>query len=185
MGKLTLVTGGARSGKSTFAEKLAREYGDSVIYIATSIPFDDEMKLRVKKHREQRPAYWETVEAYKNIDEALEDKIAGKDAVLLDCITIMVTNLMFEKPIDWDHIQAEDLAGVEEHVRLEIQKLVDAAKCGTVPFILVTNEVGMGIVPDNALARVFRDIAGRMNQMLAKAADEVYLCVSGIQVKIK
>ncbi|MCX7842878.1 MAG: bifunctional adenosylcobinamide kinase/adenosylcobinamide-phosphate guanylyltransferase [Clostridia bacterium] len=185
MGKLILVTGGARSGKSSFAEELAGKFGDSVLYIATSIPFDDEMKLRIKKHKEQRPAHWETLEAFRDIGEAMKGKISGKSAVMLDCITVMVTNLMFETSHDWDNIAAEDMEQVESRVMSEIQKLIGAAKGFGIPFIAVTNETGMGIVPCGKLSRLFTDIAGRVNQMLARSADEVYLCVSGIPVRIK
>lgn len=185
MGKLVLVTGGARSGKSSFAEEYVKKLGENILYVATSIPFDDEMKLRIKKHREQRPSHWETLEAYKDLDLKLKDKLESKSAVMLDCITIMVTNIMFEKNIDWDNVRADDIIVIEQAVREEIDKLISAVKEAEVPFVLVTNETGMGIVPDNAISRIFRDTAGRVNQIIARAADEVYLCVSGIPVKIK
>lgn len=185
MGKLILVTGGARSGKSSFAENLVKSFGENVVYIATSIPFDDEMKLRVKKHREQRPSNWETVEAYKNLHKELEGKLVSTSAVMLDCITVMVTNLMFEKCPDFDKISNEDIIQIEDYVRLQIDLLISTAKEADVPFVLVTNELGMGIVPEHKSSRVFRDIAGRTNQELAKAADDVYFCVSGIPMKIK
>ncbi len=182
---IILVTGGARSGKSTYAEKLAKEFGKDVLYVATSIPFDDEMKLRIKKHREQRPANWGTVEAYKDMDILLEDKCPSKNAVLLDCITVMITNIMFEVCPDFDKMVHEDMIAVEEAVNVQIERLLSVAKRSGIPFILVTNEIGMGIVPDNKSARLFRDIQGRVNQKLASAAKDVYLCVSGIPVKIK
>jgi adenosylcobinamide kinase/adenosylcobinamide-phosphate guanylyltransferase len=185
MGKLIMVTGGARSGKSTFAEETVKSFGSNVVYIATSIPFDEEMKDRIKKHRAQRPAEWETVEAYKDIDLMLEGKLNGMDAVPLDCITVMVSNLMLEKAYDWDGIAPEEINAVEETVKKEIQKLIDTVQNASVPFVVVTNELGMGVVPPYELGRAVRDIAGRANQMLAKAASEVYLCVSGIPVKIK
>lgn len=180
-----MVTGGARSGKSSFAEDTAKKFGDNVLYIATSIPFDEEMRLRIRKHKEQRPACWETVEAYKDMDIWLEGKLEGRHAVLLDCITIMVSNIMLESSMDWDSLTHEKMVFIEEKVGQEIGKLIRVIKKHDVPFVLVTNETGMGIVPDNALSRLFRDIAGRSNQILAKEAEEVYLCVSGIPVKIK
>ena len=185
MDNLILVTGGARSGKSSFGEELVKKFGSNVLYIATSIPFDEEMKLRVKKHRERRPSCWETVEAYKDFDLKLDGKLVGKSAVMLDCITVMISNIMFEKQVDWDNLRSDDNDGLEEYVRCEVDKLLRIIEEAGLHFIVVTNETGMGIVPENALARVFRDIAGRMNQNLAKAAGEVYLCVSGIPVKIK
>ncbi|HEX2926125.1 MAG TPA: bifunctional adenosylcobinamide kinase/adenosylcobinamide-phosphate guanylyltransferase [Ruminiclostridium sp.] len=184
-GGIILITGGARSGKSTYAEKLAKGFGDNVLYIATAIPFDDEMKLRIKKHREQRPAYWETVEAYKDIDMVLAGKLQGRNAVLLDCITVMITNIMLEVWPDFDNISFDDINLFEEKVNIEMDRLIKTAQASKTPFILVTNETGMGIVPDNKSARVFRDVAGRVNQKLAGASDEVYFCVSGIPVKIK
>ena len=185
MGKLILVTGGARSGKSTFAEDMVRKLGDKVVYIATSAACDDEMKERIKKHRQQRPSDWITVEAYKDLDIKLKDILPGMDAVLLDCITIMVSNVMLEKAMDWEGISAEEIDKVEADVKLEIEKLINTAKVSPVPFIIVTNELGMGVVPPYELGRAVRDIAGRANQMLAKASEEVYLCVSGIPVRIK
>lgn len=185
MRKIILVTGGARSGKSTFAEEAVKKLGDKVLYIATAIPFDDEMKLRIKKHQEQRPSYWETLEAYKDFDEKLKSKLEEKTVVMLDCITVMITNLMFEKCLDWDKISVDEIDKLEEYIKTEIGKLLGVIDEAQIPFVLVTNEIGMGIVPEYASTRAFRDIAGRVNQMLAKVADEVYLCVSGIPVKIK
>lgn len=185
MGKMILVTGGARSGKSTFAEETASGFGPDVLYVATSIPFDEEMKLRIQKHREQRPPNWETLEIYKDMDCGIGGAVDGKSAVLLDCITIMITNIMFECDTDWGNLDAERMLSLEAGVRKEIEKLIGIAKVSNIPFVIVTNEIGMGVVPDNALTRLFRDIAGRMNQILAREADEVYLCVSGIPVRIK
>lgn len=185
MGKLILVTGGARSGKSTFAEETARKLGENILYIATSIAFDEEMKERIRKHREQRPANWETVETYKDMDVHLSGRLAGRDAVLLDCITVMVSNLMLEKAMDWEDVDPKAINEVESRVKTEMEKLIDTAARSDIPFIIVTNELGMGVVPPSVLGRAVRDIAGRANQMLAKTAEEVYLCVSGIPVRIK
>lgn len=185
MGKLILVTGGARSGKSAFAEETAKKMGDNILYVATLIPFDDEMKLRIKKHREQRPSHWETVEAYKDLDMNLKDKVQDKDGVLLDCITVMVTNIMMDNLRDWNNIRTDEMEKLEKCVKEQVEKILAFIGKSPVPFVLVTNEVGMGIVPEYPSARLFRDVAGRANQMIAKAADEVYLCVSGIPVRVK
>lgn len=185
MGHLIVITGGARSGKSNFAEMLAKDYNCDVVYIATSIPFDDEMKARIKKHIEQRPRHWKTIEAYRDIDVHLAKEKIGRKVFLLDCITIMITNIMLETHIDWDSTSDKEIDYVENEVKMQIEKVLKASKEIDSNFILVTNEIGMGIVPENKLSRIFRDIAGRMNQILAKSADEVYLCVSGIPVKIK
>jgi len=185
MGRLILVTGGARSGKSTFAEETVAKFGENILYIATSIPFDDEMKLRIKLHREQRPASWETIEAYRDIDTKISQKVRGKSGVMLDCITIMVSNLMLEKAMDWEGITVNEIALIEVEIKAEINKLIAFIEACEIPFVIVTNELGMGVVPPTVLGRVVRDVAGRANQALAKAADEVHLCVSGIPVKIK
>lgn len=185
MGRLILITGGARSGKSTFAEKLVRSVGENILYIATAIAFDEEMKERVRMHRERRPAEWETLEAFRDFGKSLPDLVNGRDAVLLDCITNMVSNIMLQKNMDWENMSAEDIRGVECEVAGQISELLSVIKSAGIPFVLVTNELGMGVVPPTVLGRAVRDIAGRANQQLAHAADEVYLLVSGIPVKIK
>lgn len=185
MKNLILVTGGARSGKSAFAEEQAKKFGEKILYVATSIPFDDEMKLRVEKHKARRPCGWETLERYKDFDNALPAAIRGRDAAMLDCVTVMVTNIMFDCEADWDTIDALGIDKIEQRVDTEINKLLKTVEQAGVPFLAVTNEVGMGIVPENKLARAFRDIAGRINHRLAKEAESVYLCVSGIPVRIK
>ncbi|RCX17561.1 adenosylcobinamide kinase /adenosylcobinamide-phosphate guanylyltransferase [Anaerobacterium chartisolvens] len=185
MGRLILVTGGARSGKSRFAEELAKGMGNSILYIATAVPLDEEMRDRISRHRQQRPEHWETLEAHRDLDEALRSHAPGKDGVLLDCVTIMVTNLMFESYTDWEAVDAFGRDEVEKNIKIEIKKLINEVKGLPMPFIAVTNETGMGLVPEYASARAFRDMAGRVNQMLAEAAGEVYFCVSGIPVRIK
>jgi len=185
MGRLVFVTGGARSGKSSFAEKIAKGCECDVVYIATSIPFDDEMRARIKKHIERRPSNWKTIEAYKDMDKHLENEKNENVVFLLDCITIMITNIMLEYSIDWDVATDREIDCIEVAINLEMEKLLKIIKEKNATFILVTNEIGMGIVPESRLPRAFRDIAGRINQFIAKASDEVYLCVSGIPVKIK
>ena len=185
MSKLILVTGGARSGKSTFAEGIAKECGHNVLYVATSKPIDDEMKQRIAKHKAQRPSEWETLEEYKDLDFAISQHIQGKEAVLLDCITIMITNLMFDETYEWDSLTRDEVQEIENSIQHQIERLISLSKMSEVTFVIVTNELGLGIVPATALSRDFRDIAGRMNQLIARAADEVYFCVSGIPMKIK
>lgn len=185
MGKLILVTGGARSGKSTFAEGLVRSCGDSILYIATAIAFDEEMKERVRLHRLQRPATWETLEAFRDFGGRLPQLLNGRDAVLLDCITIMVSNIMLQKDMEWENMTTADISGVERDVSGQVSELLSVIKGAKNPFVLVTNELGMGVVPATVLGRAVRDIAGRTNQQLAREADEVYLLVSGIPVRIK
>lgn len=185
MAEIVLVTGGARSGKSTFAEEYAKSISDKVLYIATSTPFDDEMKIRIRKHRERRPDKWQTVEAYRNLDSALDGKIKDRNVILLDCITVMISNLMMDCIKDWDNINEEDTVIAENTVSKELELLLESVSDFKGTLIIVTNEAGMGMVPVYASARLFRDMAGRANQKLARIADEVHLCVSGIPVRIK
>ena len=192
MSKMIMVTGGARSGKSTYAEAIAKSLGDNILYIATAKRTDDEMILRINKHIEQRPSNWRTIEAYRDFDNILPKYIDGIDGVLLDCITIMTTNLMLDCPevydctmTQWDDLTKEQVQEVENNIHKEVQALINFAKSSEPSFIFVTNEVGLGLVPEYKMGRDFRDIAGRVNQMLAKACDEVYFCVSGIPMKIK
>ncbi|HEY5557862.1 bifunctional adenosylcobinamide kinase/adenosylcobinamide-phosphate guanylyltransferase [Acetobacterium sp.] len=184
MGYLIFVTGGARSGKSTFAEKLAKEELTSVVYIATAIPFDDGMKDRIARHQEQRPALWETIEQYKNFETMKEDPAFKKaEIVLFDCLTVMATNNMLDFPIDYDTCSMDKVAEVEAAIKKEVETLLDV--CKDKMLILVSNEVGMGLVPAYKLGSYFRDIAGRMNQLVASRADEAYFTVSGIPMKLK
>ena len=192
MSKMIMVTGGARSGKSTYAEAIAKSLGENVLYIATAKCTDDEMILRIKKHIEQRPSNWLTIEAYRGFDTILPKHVNGIDAVLLDCMTIMTTNLMLDCPevynctlTQWDDLTMEQVQEVENNIHKEVQELINFAKSSELPFVFVTNEVGLGLVPEYKMGRDFRDIAGRVNQTLAKACDEVYFCVSGIPMKIK
>lgn len=189
-----LVTGGARSGKSTFAEGLClRLSKNNVVYIATGIAFDDEMKERIKKHRQQRPSVWYTLEAYTELAVHLYTLLKSTqkdnknifDCALLDCLTIMTNNVMMDLIEDWDDITDEHAMIIETKIKTEIKNLFDFCTENDIHLIIVTNEVGMGIVPEYKSARYFRDIAGRVNQYTAMLADEVYLCVSGIPVKIK
>lgn len=179
MGNIILVTGGARSGKSVFAERYADRLGKTVAYIATAQIYDDEMRIRVDRHQKRRPSNWLTFEAPYHADKALRQAAVQADTVLFDCLTLYTTNLLLA-----------DEAPREPEQRFiyiinEISKLVDAAAAANKTVIFVTNEVGMGIVPDNALAREYRDVAGIANQTIAAKADEVYLVVSGLAVELK
>jgi len=186
MNNIIFITGGARSGKSTYAEKLASETKGQVLYIATSIPFDDEMKDRVKKHKERRPATWCTFEGYKNLKQVFYNNDMQFDTILLDCITIMVTNLMFETAGDnFDDLSDESIATMEKEILQEVSDFLFEAEKSRKTVIIVTNEIGCGIVPEYKMARVFRDIAGRVNQYIASRSQEVHLVVCGIPIKIK
>lgn len=186
MGKLILVTGGARSGKSTFAEKLSADIAQKVLYIATAIALDEEMQERILKHRESRPKEWDTFEGYKDLGQVLKAQGANYAAILLDCVTVMLTNLLWDYPgMDFDKPSFEVLKEAEAFAAAEFDKLIAAALEGQATVVLVTNELGSGLVPENEISRTFRDIAGRINQRIAARCDEVYLTVCGIPMKIK
>ena len=180
MPELTFIIGGARSGKSAFAMKLAKEH-KHVCYIATadsgqaSQIDDGEMLERIQKHRENRPADWETVEAPIELDKAVSNLNGTFDVVLIDCITLYVTNML---------LGGSEEAG-DEYIVDAINKLCIVCKKIPSHVIIVSNEVGYGIVPDNVISRRFRDIAGYANQIVAREADNVYLVTAGIETKIK
>ncbi len=185
MSKLILVTGGARSGKSNFAEQLCRNQNNKTAYIATSIAFDDGMKDRIQKHREHRPSEWTTYETYKELDKVIIDININHSTVILDCITLMVNNLMFEKEIDYDTINNQEIDKLEQSIKEEIDKFIVSIKATDLYVVVVTNEIGLAPVAGNRLTRIYTDIIGRMNQFIASNSDEVYFVVSGIPMKIK
>jgi adenosylcobinamide kinase / adenosylcobinamide-phosphate guanylyltransferase len=171
---IILVTGGSRSGKSGFALSLAEGRGEPRVFLATAQAFDDEMKSRIEAHRRARPAGWGLREEPLRVPEALQRaREGGARTVLVDCVTIWMSNLLLA---DEGFGESEAAAAAGE--------LMAAAR-GHCDVIIVTNEVGSGVVPDNALARRFRDCAGRANQLIAQAADEVYFLVSGIPMRMK
>ncbi len=176
---MILVTGGARSGKSEFAENLAlKSSDDELIYIATSIPFDEGMKERIRLHQKRRSKRWKTIESYKNLGIIIEEN--NKSVVLIDCVTVMITNLM----MDFD--EDSDVDMIKKSIVSEFEEIIDASnKNKDANVILVTNELGMGIVPMGEFTRRFVDIHGEVNQLLAKNSDEVYFVVSSIPMKIK
>ncbi|MPM91014.1 Bifunctional adenosylcobalamin biosynthesis protein CobU [bioreactor metagenome] len=185
MSNIILVTGGARSGKSSFAESLCIKQNNKTAYIATSVAFDDEMKNRVKKHQESRPKDWKTYEIYKDIYSIVEELDKNHDTVIMDCVTLMVNNLMFTHGIEVDEATSEELNKLENYIREQIIKLLEAIKKTNLYFVIVTNEIGMGIVPENKLSRIYGDFIGRANQLIGSYSDEVYFVVSGIPMKVK
>lgn len=185
MGELTFITGGARSGKSHFAEKLLSRK-DRVLYIATATPFDEEMAMRIKIHRKKRNPQWETFEGYKNIAASIKPLLKGKEAVMLDCLTLLISNLMFDDgDMEWDTASQARVARCEDMIARQLDDLLKTFSGFPGQVLIVSNELGMGLVPEHPLGRYFRDIAGRMNQKTASAAQKVYLLVSGIPVCIK
>ncbi|MEG6585513.1 bifunctional adenosylcobinamide kinase/adenosylcobinamide-phosphate guanylyltransferase [Dendrosporobacter sp. 1207_IL3150] len=177
--KIILVTGGARSGKSLFAEQYATVKGKNIAYIATAQAYDQEMKERINLHRKRRPDNWYTYESPYNAESTVTEASKTCDTILFDCLTIYTSNLLLDPKAPSE--REERYTYVMQAVSSFTESI---ANCDS-NVIIVTNEVGMGIVPENALAREYRDLAGAVNQKIAANADEVYLVVSGIPVNIK
>lgn len=172
---LTLITGGARSGKSSFAQSFGR-CTDPVTYIATARNSDSEMAERIARHRECRPAGWITVEEPLALPEVVANHAGRAGTIIVDCLTLWLSNTMFERRL-------ETPAAVESFVRSEAGRLI--AACENVRVVAVTNEVGSGIVPESPVARLFRDLQGTVNSELAREADAVYLMACGLPLQIK
>jgi adenosylcobinamide kinase/adenosylcobinamide-phosphate guanylyltransferase len=172
---LTLILGGARSGKSRFAQKLAAR-APRVCYVATLVPGDDaEMQARTARHRAARPASWRTVEEPLALADAVELASRESDVVLVDCLTLWLSNL------SWEH--RSEPARLEDSIQSQLRRIADAARSRCI--ILVSNEVGSGTVPESPVARAFRDAHGFLNQRVAEAADEVILVVAGLPLYLK
>jgi adenosylcobinamide kinase/adenosylcobinamide-phosphate guanylyltransferase len=173
MKNITLIIGGCRSGKSRYAIEAANQFATrDKIFIATSVPFDEEMKDRIGRHRAERGNHWETVEAPVGLSDAIGSNRGEGHVLLVDCLTLWVNNLLME---------TTDETVLQENFS-ELLETLNQIDC---PIYLVSNEVGTGIVPENPLARQFRDLAGGLNQAIASLADDVVWMVAGIPVQIK
>ena len=173
MSKVTLVTGGARSGKSRFAELMAEGFGATRGYLATGEPGDGEMSERIARHRARRGSDWETVEEPLELTSAVVRNDGRFSVMLVDCITLWLSNLLFHGD------------GNAAQVLSRVAGFTESFQTLGTPLIIVTNEVGMGIVPEHPLARSFRDLAGEANELIAAKADEVYVSISGLPLKLK
>lgn len=170
--KIIFITGGVRSGKSQFALQIGKDYPGPKAYLATAQALDEEMAQRIKRHKENRPAEWETIEEPREIVKTIKEEGEKFRLILIDCLTLWISNLL--------------LAGWSgEKILTETNDLLQA--CGQIgcSFIIVSNEVGWGIVPDNESARFFRDVAGLVHQKMAQKADEVYLMICGLPHRLK
>ncbi|MFZ3155878.1 MAG: bifunctional adenosylcobinamide kinase/adenosylcobinamide-phosphate guanylyltransferase [Smithella sp.] len=174
---ITLILGGARSGKSSFAENIARETGNAVLFIATATADDNEMAERIRQHQASRPAGWQTLEIPYNLGNHLASPVAP--VVIVDCITLLVSNILMSLPENTpDEV-------VLDKICTEIDELIAAqARLGG-QWLIVSNEVGLGLVPPYPLGRVYRDALGRANQALASAAERVIFMVAGIPMVVK
>ena len=193
---LIFVTGGAKSGKSKFAEEMLLKLNNGKqknIYLATSLIFDEEMKEKIRLHKKRRKNDWFTVETYKNFKNKLNNFFENNDKIknnmLVDCLTNMITNIIFENQnIDWNNFERKLYIQTLKKLNKNVENSVDELLNITNQFentVIVSNELGMGLVPSYPLGRYFREIAGKMNQIVAEKADEVYFVVSGISMKIK
>jgi adenosylcobinamide kinase/adenosylcobinamide-phosphate guanylyltransferase len=172
MAHIVFITGGSRSGKSRLAEKMAARHGAPLGYLATAQAGDGEMANRIARHQARRGPDWQTMEEPLQLVEVLRGHDGYFCAILVDCLTLWLSNLMF-------HHQEPD------RVLAEVRQLIASFAGLTTPLIIVSNEVGMGIVPDNPLARAFRDLAGEANELVAAAANEVYVTFSGLPLQLK
>ncbi|MCG7347040.1 bifunctional adenosylcobinamide kinase/adenosylcobinamide-phosphate guanylyltransferase [Sphingomonas sp. ACRSK] len=168
-GRTMLVLGGARSGKSRYAQSLAEASGGRLVFVATAQAFDDEMTDRIRRHQADRDGRWTTVEASVDLASAIAAADDEDAVVLVDCLTLWASNLLLG----------------EEDAEARLAQLLAALERARGQVLLVANEVGLGIVPDNALARAFRDLAGTVNQRVAAVADQVHMTVAGIPIIVK
>ncbi|KAF5045153.1 Bifunctional adenosylcobalamin biosynthesis protein CobU [bioreactor metagenome] len=183
---VTFVIGGARSGKSTFAEMKAKEYAENVLYLATAVVTDQAMADRVRKHKEQRPKSWSTLEMYRDFKNLVNfPEFTNSDAIMIDCITTLIGNFMFDSKLDFDLCSIEKVNELEEKITLEVMSLIEVCNCNNKKLIIVSNETGMGVVPSYYMGNYFRDISGRINSKISHRSDFMYFIFSGIPIKLK
>ncbi|MEE9203008.1 MAG: bifunctional adenosylcobinamide kinase/adenosylcobinamide-phosphate guanylyltransferase [Dehalococcoidia bacterium] len=174
---LVLVLGGVRSGKSRFAQELAQERGERVLFVATAAPGDQEMERRIALHQRDRSIHWRTVEALTGAGEAILREAGDAQVVIVDCLTLLLSNL-------WGG-EEEPVEALEERALFEVEGLVRAARELSAHVIVVSNEVGLGLVPPYPVGRAYRDLLGLANQRLAQEADEVYFLMAGLPLRLK
>ncbi len=170
------ILGGVRSGKSRFAQELAKKLSNKVLFVATGEPLDEEMRARIDEHKKARPKSWRTLEIPTNISRQLEEEIGDAEVVIIDCLTLLVSNRIGE---ELDYLKAE------KQVMAEINELIAGMDRLQASFIIISNEVGTGLVPEARLGRVYRDILGKANQLVAQRSSKVYFMVAGIPMKMK
>jgi len=180
MGKLTFILGGARSGKSAYAQRLAEKHGGRVAFLATATADDAEMQTRIDYHRAERPAHWQTREIPFSLAAALSIAPLETDVVLLDCVTLLVSNVLF-----LDGSDEPDESAAMLRVDVEINALLTLIEQDSADWLIVSNEVGLGLVPVTPLGRIYRDLLGRANRVFAARADKVFWLVAGIPVPIE
>ncbi len=178
-GRLSFVLGGARSGKSTYAQEWAQAQGKPVLFVATAQAFDEEMRSRIARHQAERPPTWRTLEQPLDVGLTLQKHPPAEPVVVVDCLTLLVSNILLALSEDAAQAQVNAAALAEAEALLQAQRASNAA------WLIVSNEVGMGIVPPSHLGRFYRDALGYANQHIARSADEVVLLVAGIPWRLK
>lgn len=179
-----LILGGARSGKSRQAQKLAAELGEKVLLAATAEARDEEMRQRIDEHRRNRPPHWRVLELPTNVGRGILRGIGDAQVVILDCLTLLVSNVIGQCRANGDW-EAVDVKLLRDELNTQLVELFEALDAVGASCIIVSNEVGTGLVPDNRLGRVYRDLLGEANQAVARRADDVYLMVAGVPVQVK
>ncbi len=182
MGKCILVTGGARSGKSQYVFDQAVKTGKPVLFVATAEAGDEEMQARIEEHKKNRPANWNTLETRSGVGKQIEQNIGEAQTVIIDCITLLTNNVFMDNVAGSGKM---DETKVEAALMVEIEGILACAARLKAKIYIVTNEVGMGIVPEHPVSRLYRDLLGKANQKIAREANEVYLFVAGTPVRIK
>ena len=180
---ITLITGGARSGKSDFAQEFALNSSEPVLFVATATADDEEMRRRIEQHQRSRPDSWKTLEASAHIGSQILQNIDKNRTVIIDCITLLLNNIFMQHFPDTKG--RLDIPLIEGEIIVELDELISCVNSIDTNFIIVTNEVGLGIVPADRMTRLYRDLLGKANQMLARRADKVYLMVAGIPLLLK
>jgi adenosylcobinamide kinase/adenosylcobinamide-phosphate guanylyltransferase len=180
-GKSILILGGVRSGKSQFAQDIASQLGGPVLFVATGEALDEEMRQRIDEHKKVRPSVWRTVEVPVTVGRRIREEVGDARVVIVDCLTLLVSNVI-GRCGDPEQV---DAGVVSRKVSAEIEELAACIGGVDTTFIVVSNEVGMGLVPDNKLGRIYRDCLGKANRNLAERADTVYFMVAGIPMTVK
>lgn len=174
--KSILILGGARSGKSHSAQELATKLSNKVLFVATGEALDKEMQARIEEHRKTRPKSWRTLEIPTDIGKQIQKHVGNAEVVIIDCLTLLASNLLKDEP---------DYPEAEKRMAAEIDRLIACIAKLSCIFIIVSNEVGMGLVPENKVGRIYRDLLGKANQLIAHQANDIYLMVAGIPMQIK
>lgn len=182
--KCILILGGARSGKSSFAQHLASQLGEKVLFVATAAGLDEEMKRRIEEHQKGRPKSWRTLESLTGVGKSIAEHGRDAQVVIVDCVTLLINNV-FEECKSSLGLEEVDEDLLEKRVTAEMQELIACIGKLDASFVIVSNEVGSGLVPVTMVGRTYRDLLGKANQELARRSDQVYLMIAAIPIRMK